>query len=326
MAPTRQGVSVLSISVVLGIVGYAESGPAALGPSTCQDASTSCASTFQIPLRDGSRVWAHADTLASLTLGPNQVPEPPPPPQPPVCVSDPSTEYHGVLVYAVPEAVPDRYDQLAPIIRDHFLTANGILFAEAQSLGGSAKYKMQCTGAVADVLHVVLPQVDPVEDTPGAVINDLKFEVDLDSVFAKYWVWYDDPWLCTCIGLGTIDIDDSLALGNLNNVGPDWAIVTTHPYTVAYGYQVLMHENAHNLGAIQFTAPHEADDHHCSDGPEAMCPFDAGQDGSLPYEDCNPNTFDCHKDDYFHLAPPSGTYLSDHWNLGNSLNRFIQFS
>ena len=42
--------------------------------------------------------------------------------------------------------------------------------------------------------------------------------------------------------------------------------------------------------------------------------------------DCHPNTFDCHKDDYFHTSPGGSNYLATHWNLGNSLNRFIDFT
>ena len=34
--------------------------------------------------------------------------------------------------------------------------------------------------------------------------------------------------------------------------------------------------------------------------------------------------FDCNFDDYFHPAPPTGSYLSDHWNLGAPFNRAVQ--
>jgi hypothetical protein len=95
----------------------------------------------------------------------------------------------------------------------------------------------------------------------------------------------------------------------------------------------FLHEITHNLGAVQWDAPHStapatAPDRsrygHCWQGADVMCYVeDSGAAHAMRY-DCPsiPGTisqgYDCGRDDYFNPAPPAGSYLATHWNTYDS--------
>jgi hypothetical protein len=101
---------------------------------------------------------------------------------------------------------------------------------------------------------------------------------------------------------------------------------------VVYGPQVapsdgyawpgpMLHEMTHNMGAVQDSAPHTSGVGHCDDRYDVMC----YPDGGASYQETRPcallsgqaipDTYDCGGDDYFNPAPPSGSYLANHWNV-----------
>ena len=94
----------------------------------------------------------------------------------------------------------------------------------------------------------------------------------------------------------------------------------------------FLHEMSHNLGAVQWTAPHSTQPAgfnlprygHCWQGADVMCyTEDAGAAHAMQY-DCPrvggaiPQAYDCGRDDYFNPAPPAGSYLATHWNVYDS--------
>jgi hypothetical protein len=94
----------------------------------------------------------------------------------------------------------------------------------------------------------------------------------------------------------------------------------------------FLHEITHNLGAVQWGAPHSTEPPgqslpnygHCWQGADVMCYVeDAGAAHAMTY-DCAtiPGTisqsYDCGGDDYFNPAPPAGSYLATHWNIYDS--------
>lgn len=95
----------------------------------------------------------------------------------------------------------------------------------------------------------------------------------------------------------------------------------------------FLHEITHNLGGVQWGAPHSTapatgDQRsrygHCWQGADVMCYVeDAGAAHVMQY-DCAgipgtiPQGYDCGRDDYFNPAPPAGSYLATHWNTYDS--------
>ena len=88
----------------------------------------------------------------------------------------------------------------------------------------------------------------------------------------------------------------------------------------------------HNLGAVQWGAPHSTQPlggnspqyGHCWQGADVMCYVeDAGASHPMQ-QDCAglpgaiPQNYDCGRDDYFNPAPAAGSYLATHWNTYDS--------
>ena len=95
----------------------------------------------------------------------------------------------------------------------------------------------------------------------------------------------------------------------------------------------FLHEITHNLGAVQWTAPHStappaAPDRsrygHCWQGADVMCYVEDDGAAHAMQFDCPsiPGTisqnYDCGRDDYFNPAPPASSYLATHWNTYDS--------
>lgn len=94
----------------------------------------------------------------------------------------------------------------------------------------------------------------------------------------------------------------------------------------------FLHEMTHNLGAVQWGAPHSTQPRggsapnygHCWQGADVMCYVeDAGAAHAMQI-DCAglpgaiPQNYDCGRDDYFNPAPAAGSYLATHWNTYDS--------
>ena len=94
----------------------------------------------------------------------------------------------------------------------------------------------------------------------------------------------------------------------------------------------FLHEMTHNLGAVQWGAPHSTQPRggsapnygHCWQGADVMCYVeDAGAAHGMQI-DCAglpgaiPQNYDCGRDDYFNPAPTPGSYLATHWNTYDS--------
>lgn len=239
-------------------------------------------------------------------------------PRDPVCV-DASSDAHAHVVYARAGDRPDRYDAMAPAVRDLVREVNGRLNQEGGERGAIVDYKVRCAAGVVEVANAVLP-TPAASATFSTIVSDLR-SLGHTSPLAKYWVWYDGAVDCGgCAGQATVHADDRLVADNAANAGNDFA--------VTYGVlssTVMMHENAHNLGAVQLSAPHTSGSWHCNDGSDVMCYADGGP-SSAPFTACaDREHFDCGHDDYFDPAPAPGSYLATHWNLGSRLNRFVQF-
>src|SRR4051794_7722149 len=94
----------------------------------------------------------------------------------------------------------------------------------------------------------------------------------------------------------------------------------------------FLHEMTHNLGAVQWGAPHSTQPlggsspqyGHCWQGADVMCYVEDGGAAHGMQQDCAglpgaiPQNYDCGRDDYFNPAPAAGSYLATHWNTYDS--------
>jgi hypothetical protein len=94
----------------------------------------------------------------------------------------------------------------------------------------------------------------------------------------------------------------------------------------------FLHEMTHNLGAVQWGAPHSTQPlggsspqyGHCWQGADVMCYVEDAGAAHAMQQDCAglpgaiPQNYDCGRDDYFNPAPAAGSYLATHWNTYDS--------
>ncbi len=95
----------------------------------------------------------------------------------------------------------------------------------------------------------------------------------------------------------------------------------------------MLHEMTHNLGAVQWGAPHSTEPRgqslpqygHCWQGADVMCYVEDSGAAHPMQMDCAalpgaiPESYDCGHDDYFNPAPAPGSYLATHWNTYDSV-------
>ena len=132
---------------------------------------------------------------------------------------------------------------------------------------------------------------------------------------------------------------DRRGSGNVHNYGGFASVLFSRDGQPAPGAgarswwpEGFLHEMSHNLGAVQWSAPHSTQPPgftlprygHCWQGADVMCyTEDAGAAHAMQY-DCPrvggaiPQAYDCGRDDYFNPAPPAGSYLATHWNVYDS--------
>lgn len=283
-----------------------------------------------ILLDDGSRLFTHGFD----PLPPSPVSEPYDdgplvnafsPPLAPPCVANPNTEFHNFVLYTRPKNKPDRYAEMAPLIRSMVAQANNHLRNEGALSGETwASYKFRCASAEVEVGNLSL-NTNSGSDNFGSLVNDVR-ALGFTSSFAHYWIWHDDGLQEGAAGIGQIFFDDQPNANNANNFGPRYAATLGILGTDgASGAFVMMHENGHNMGAVQTSAPFSSQLGHCNDDNDVMCYVEMVGLDAAPV--CLDHTyFDCNYNDYFDTLASPVLYLSNHWNIGARYNRFLAFS
>ncbi len=273
---------------------------------------------FLMRLRDGHTITTHGpDNLSPAEVAALDAPAAvPAAPSSHVCV--PTSSYYNIIIYAVPNGQTDRYSTMADTVRGYFQAAQDKLNQEAMETGNvTASYKMACDGdGRVTVLHENLPTALSSSDY-YSIVNDLRARGHT-STFAHYWIYFDGS--CCACGQGEFHDDDRPLADNLNNTGPRYAI--------SYQCNALMHENGHNMGAVQNNSPNASGAAHCNDDRDVMCYNDGGpKSGGYNANVCTDREYyDCNHNDYFHANPAAGSYLATHWNVAACYNRYIQRS
>lgn len=221
------------------------------------------------------------------------------------------------LIYAVAHDDVDAYADVAPLVRSKFVQVDNFLNSEAAQFGTDMRYKVRCDPDGQPTVHkAVLPTTSVNNFSYYSIVTDLE-RLGFVDTDVNYWVYFDER---------------SYVYGgqaNLCHVYDDLNYCLDREYAfyaVTYGYldlRIFMHENGHNMGAVQSSAPNSSGGGHCNDGYDIMCYADGGWESNYRIVCGDRTHYDCNYDDYFHPQPPSGSYLSSHWNIASCINSFV---
>jgi hypothetical protein len=208
-----------------------------------------------------------------------------------------------------------------------------------QSGGGRAlRFDMgtNCGPQYVDVQVVQLPHARSyytaltTDNRFTAVKNDVNAALASTPGARNVFVLADGLSTSSVYGIGQVYPDaDSPPDSAIHDLGGLTGIMfvtpSTSPDPVGWQPTVMLHEMSHNLGAVQWAAPHSTSYAHCVDGEDVMCYQDGSaegasySDGVCPMESgAIPQTYDCGHNDYYDPSPTPSGYLATHWNVYNS--------
>jgi hypothetical protein len=234
------------------------------------------------------------------------------------CDGDGQSGYRVQVLYVRGAQAASRYAGLVPSIRAWAAEANEIFRNSAAATGGTRQLRY-VHHATCEPVVVEVPVSAGALAGFGAMMSELQ-AAGYNREDRIYLAFVDTTGAGIC-GIGTVSNDDRPSEAhNWNNLGPSFARVDAG----CWSGRVAAHELMHNLGGVQLSAPNTSNGFHCTDEYDVMCYRDGATSPPMRTV-CASSTFerllDCGHDDYFHTAPPAGSYLATHWNAAN--NRFL---
>jgi len=224
------------------------------------------------------------------------------------------------VMYVRETDMPDRFAQVAPILRNEMRYIDDAFAISSMETGGGKRVRWVHDGSCnLSVLDVVLPD-GSISGTYGETHAALNAAGYLQAN-RKYLAFADVPMGglggLAC-GMGGL-YNDSRPTDNLNDGRyPQLARIDLECWVTSDSYFAApLHELVHTLGAVLPEAPNGTAGFHCTDGAETMC----YNDGTATVTEVCPgmqHDIDCNNDDYFNTHPPAGSYLDTHWNAANS--------
>jgi hypothetical protein len=256
------------------------------------------------------------------------------------------------VVYAYPSDQADRFSTYRSVIQEQAKTISGLVYATGSQLK-SLRFDLgtACGAAYVDIQTVQLPHTLDyyrnyhVSGAPSrfrAIRNDVIPALGSTSQRRNVFVYADYLGASNLDGSSfgaagqaelissPLGISDQHGSGNPHNAGGLVAMAYGLGRTYftsnsqAFGDEVPLHEITHNLGAVQFSAPHSSLGGHCYDESDVECYNDGGSyftSGGSTTASCSDaahEVYDCGLDDYFNPSPSPGSYLATHWNLFDS--------
>jgi len=250
------------------------------------------------------------------------------------------------LVYAHPADRPDRFAGWASALQANVALVQR--FLAAQTGGAKAlRFDMgtRCGPQFADiqVVHLAHPRVAYV-DNFAAIVREVESRLGPATGPRNVVVLADTlNGAGYDYGLGETVLGhdgDRPGAANPHNAGGFSSVLFSRDglpapggTTAGWWPEGLLHEITHNLGGVQWSAPHSTQPAgqqntrygHCWQGADVMCYVeDAGASHQIR-ADCPraggviPQAYDCGRDDYFSPAPEPGSYLATHWNVYDSV-------
>jgi hypothetical protein len=248
----------------------------------------------------------------------------------PSCVANPTTDYYTEVLYGYPASATNQLSTKRADIQGVMGRIDSVLNEESLASGGpTADYRVRCESDGSVRVSAFSAPVSGAA-TFTQIVNAAK-AAGFNNPRADYTIFYDGPGPSGACGTGYMYDDETLAATNKNNnPGGVYGSGYAASYSGCWFGRTPMHESAHNMGAVQAGAPDSTGDGgHCDQGSDVMCYLDGGslrQDYPQPCPIAPSELhFDCGWNSYFDSAPEPGEYLSTHWNLGSTLNRFIRF-
>ena len=223
--------------------------------------------------------------------------------------------------------MPDRYADVAPLIRTYAAEMDDALNRSAQKTGGTRhirfRHDQNCQLVVTKV------QLSATGDDLFANTKAELRSLGYTNSARKYVTWVDANTTDTAknyCGIGEVKNDDTPTQSNENNGASSVQGLMSRIDPGCWTGQsisVALHELVHNLGGVQLFAPNTSDGWHCTDEWDLMCYSDDLDDPTLPAMNyvcasSEKGLLDCNNDDYFHTSPASGTYLATNWNVARS--------
>ncbi len=257
--------------------------------------------------------------------------------------AQPATQPRFKLVYAYAAGQPNRFAAWADALQ-------GSVSIIGRFMGSSTKAPRwdmgtSCGPAYVDIQTVALTGArEAYVGNFGALRSEVQSQLGATSAKRNFTVFADGLTDGGTFGLGEAynslsSGSDLPGPGNLHNGGGLASAIYVRPSIAPPASSAdgvwpegFLHEMSHNLGAVQFSAPHtsagaEGARGHCYDGSDVMCYAD-GLNPTVPYSATvcpraasgpMPKLYDCNGDDYFNPSPAPGTYLATHWNLWDSV-------
>jgi hypothetical protein len=316
------GGRVLTICLALGLAFASAAGahdlpdvavsPSAAAAAVGKSAERLPGGLFRVEPAQGPPVLTHGPDAAMDYLPAPRVAEAP---RPPVCGS----EYVQHVLVGRLAGLPDRAGAAADA-RRALARVNGMLAREAVASGGaSADFRVACepSGQVrVDSFVAASPRFEDIVDGARAA--------GFNRPDVNYTIFFDGPAVGDFCGMASYVADARPTADNQNNDGGAYAVT----YQPCWDSPALLHEIAHNQGAVQPAAPNSTGTGgHCNQFLDVVCVApDGGDRNQVPTLACAGTArFDCGFDDYFDAAPEAGEYLASHWNLGSPANRFVEF-
>jgi hypothetical protein len=270
--------------------------------------------TWKVMLPDGTILITHGPDPSPKVIRDSE-PKSLAPTSPVNCVS--GSAYHALILYIYPTDRASQYSSRLGTIRTYVQAMQDKLNSESQRFGVSSSLNVACDGDGQISVRQVGLSISSAQHDLGAITNDLKAK-GYNSTYEKYWMVYEQP---SCGGgVAWAEQDDRAIVDNGANRGPSYGVSWGF-----CGFDTLMHEAGHTLGAVMNSAPNTTGAGHCIDGNDIMCYNDGGPRGALfSNNTCTDyQHWDCNFNDYYNPSPAAGSYLATHWNIGACYMRFI---
>ena len=274
---------------------------------------------YRVRLKDGTEMYSHGADPKEAAAAPTTGFELGAAESNPTCVNHDAPQM--AVLYGRPSGTADRYWEVRADLQAAVRRMDAVLNGAALTSGGTeAHFKVQCAGASGI-------SVESFVNSSGAhdfasIVAAAK-AAGFTAKNKKFLIFYDGdiPYAC---GVADYRDDERASADNANNDGAMYAAVSKGCW---FG-RTPMHENGHNMGATQRSAPDSTGSGgHCNDLYDVMCYAPDGGDRNQTEVTACPDRmyFDCGYDTYFDAAPESGEWLATHWNVGSRVNKFLAF-